>query len=662
MNAHRLAVSIRILIVALLAPLLGLAAAEPAMAQSEAASLASTSPTGASPLTAADLSTWLDGYMPYAIEAGDIAGAVVVVVKDGQVLLRRGYGYSDVSRRRPVDPANTLFRTGSISKAFTWISVMQQVERGKIDLDADINAYLDFTVTGLGGAPITMRHLMTHSAGFEEALGDLFSLRTDRIAPDLRSYLVKYLPRRVFAPGTVAAYSNYGTTLAGYIVQRVSGEPYEAYVERHIFQPLGMVHSSFRQPLPSRLRPLMSQGYRLGSGEPRPFEMITAVPAGAHTGSGDDMARLMIALLNDGASSRGRILQPATVRQIYGTPHSLLPAPVDRMLLGLYEENLNGHHVVGHGGDTFLFHSEMMIFPDDGIGLFMAINSSGRDGYSNIQKALLGRFADRYLPGKVPDGNVDAAAAKVHARMMRGTYESSVRYGNFFSLMKLFSQASINVHDDGTISFPAFRNLAEAPKRWREISPFLWREVGGEDFLAAKVEDGEVAMFSASKWTGTMILPVPWWRSSGWLVPGLFLALGALSLTVLAWPIVAIRRRQQAVAAAGTVRQRKALFGVRLGAVAVLLVFGAFFVTMTMMLSDPLSISSDLDWWIWALHILSLIVFPTALLLAIRCAWLNFKEGAPAGMRIWSVILAASSFIMLWIAIAFKLIWFSVVY
>ena len=122
----------------------------------------------AAPLTAADVNAWLDGYLPYALKTGDIAGAVVVVVKDGQVLTERGYGYADVEKRTPVDPALTLFRPGSVSKLLTWTAVMQQVEQGKIDLDADINQYLDFKVPGLGGKPITMRNLMQHTAGFEE--------------------------------------------------------------------------------------------------------------------------------------------------------------------------------------------------------------------------------------------------------------------------------------------------------------------------------------------------------------------------------------------------------------------------------------------------------------------------------------------------------------
>ena len=121
-------------------------------------------------LTAQDVNAWLDGFMPYAIGVGDIPGAVVVVVKDGQVVTSRGYGYANLASKTPVDPATTLFRPGSVSKLFTWTAVMQQVERGKIDLNADVNKYIDFKSPAYHGRPVTVLNLMTHTPGFEETV------------------------------------------------------------------------------------------------------------------------------------------------------------------------------------------------------------------------------------------------------------------------------------------------------------------------------------------------------------------------------------------------------------------------------------------------------------------------------------------------------------
>ena len=140
----------------------------PVPAQSPANDAATGAGTGTGTLTRQDLAAWLDGFMPYAIGRGDIPGAVVVVVKDGEVLLQKGYGYADVAKRTPVDPATTLFRPGSVSKLFTWTAVMQLVEQGKLDLDADINQYLDFKVPPYDGKPVTLRNIMTHTSGIEE--------------------------------------------------------------------------------------------------------------------------------------------------------------------------------------------------------------------------------------------------------------------------------------------------------------------------------------------------------------------------------------------------------------------------------------------------------------------------------------------------------------
>ena len=124
-------------------------------------------------LNRADLEAWLDGFIPFAIAKGNIAGGIIVVVKDGQVLLQKGYGYADIEKKQPVDPEATLFRPGSVSKLFTWTAVMQQVERGKLDLDADVNQYLDFKIPpGPDGEPLRLRDIMTHTPGFEEAIKD----------------------------------------------------------------------------------------------------------------------------------------------------------------------------------------------------------------------------------------------------------------------------------------------------------------------------------------------------------------------------------------------------------------------------------------------------------------------------------------------------------
>ena len=130
-------------------------------------------PSATPSLSTADLETFFDGILPLQLERSDIAGASVLVMKDGNVLLEKGYGYADVKTKKTVDPAATIFRLASISKLFTWISVMQLVEQGKLELDADVNRYLDFQIRPAFNQHITLRNLMTHTGGFEESIDDI---------------------------------------------------------------------------------------------------------------------------------------------------------------------------------------------------------------------------------------------------------------------------------------------------------------------------------------------------------------------------------------------------------------------------------------------------------------------------------------------------------
>src|SRR6185312_8023693 len=254
------------------------------------------------------------------------------------------YGHADVAAGKPVDPASTLFRAGSISKLFTWTAVMQLVEQGKLDLDADVNRYLDFKIPSKDGQPVTLRELMTHTPGFEETIKNLF-------APDARhfrgnaAWVKEWVPARVYPPGRVPAYSNYGAALAGYIVERVSGQPFNDYVAEHIFKPLGMTRSTFVQPLPAELKPLMSNGYNVGSGKAKPFEIIEEAPAGALAATAADLSRFMIAHLQNGKFDNTQILRPETATQMHSRQFGLSPA-LNGMCLGFYEETRNGHRII----------------------------------------------------------------------------------------------------------------------------------------------------------------------------------------------------------------------------------------------------------------------------------------------------------------------------
>ena len=621
---------------------------------------APTSPS----LTRADLEAWLDGFIPYAINKGDIAGAIVVVVKDGQVLLQKGYGYADVEKKTPVDADRTLFRPGSVSKLFTWTAVMQQVERGKLDLDADVNQYLDFKIPpGPDGEPLRLRNIMTHTPGFEEAVKELISEDESRIQP-LGDTLKTWVPHRIFKAGTTPAYSNYATALAGYIVERSSGMSFDDYLDQNIFSPLGMQHASFRQPLPEKLKPDVAQGYEKATDKPKDYEYINLAPAGSLAATGADMARFMIAHLQNGAYGEQRILSEETAKKMHGTPLTIIPG-VNRMLLGFYETDTNGHRIISHGGDTQYFHSDLHLYVDDGVGYFISFNSAGKDGaVGPIRDAFYRYFADRYFPGPAAEGKVDDATAKQHAAEIAGSYIVSRRAeDNFLSILNLLQPTKVAVNEDGTISVPLLTDLNGEPTKWREVAPYRWREADGKARLAAEAKDGHVTRFTAEWISPFMVFD----RSSGlkgigWLMPATIVSLAALTLTVVFWPIAAIVRRRYRKPLPYAGREAKAYRWVRIGALASLVGIGGWIGLIFWLFSNLTMLTSRFDWLVVLLHVVGTIAVFAGLALALWHLSVVWKAPKRRLGKLWAVVLAFSTLICAWVAIAYHLVGISANY
>ncbi|MDM7956510.1 serine hydrolase [Blastomonas sp.] len=613
----------------------------------------------ASPLNKADVEAWLDGFLPYALEKGKIPGAVVVVVSGDGVVLQKGYGYSDVAKRTPVSPETTLFRPGSVSKLFTWTAVMQQVEAGKLDLDRDVNAYLDFKIAPYDGKPITLRHIMTHTAGFEESVRHLISSNPDA-AMTLKQQMPLALPERVFAPGTTPAYSNYATALAGYIVERVSGQTFDDYIDTNIFTPLGMMNSSFRQPLPARLQPLMSKGYPDVTQKPEPFEIVIPAPAGSLSASGADMGKFMIAHLNQG----GVLLKPETTRMMHDFRAPSM-ANLNTMALGFYEQWVNGQRAIAHGGDTVWFHSYLWLFPQADIGLYISMNSAGTEGAAGgIRSALFHKFADRYLPGDEPMGRVDAETARDHAALVAGTYVSSRgSFTNFLSLLGLLGPTSIVATEDGSISLPSLDGLSAAARDWVEVEPFVWRDRNSGERLVAEVKDGKVVRVSMDAISPFMMLtPAPASVSTDWINPAMTFALVIVLLTALAWPVRALVRRNFAAAMPFEGRARTAY---RLSRVFAWLVIAAVVGWMALILTfsaDIGAIGGPLDWLIHLLRILTPLASFGLLLTAGWYGWLVWTGKRRWTTKLGAVLLVLAALPLVWVTVVFNLYGFNMVY
>ncbi|RII96096.1 serine hydrolase, partial [Clavibacter michiganensis] len=503
---------------------------------------------GGHDLTQADVDTWLDGVVGSALQTTGIPGAAVSVVADGQVLTSRGYGLADTgtegSPARQVDPDETLFRVGSVSKVVSATAVMQLVEESRLDLDADVQQYLDFDLDTPKGA-VTLRHLLTHTSGFEEVITGLIGVAGSERA--LGDVMRTDPPEQVFVPGTTPAYSNYGASLAGYVAERVAGKPFVDLVQEEVLDRAGMTSSSFAQPLPADLDARLAKGYPDDSQPSYPTEVVNAAPAGALSATASDMARFMLGHLGDLPEDQA-LLDPATLDEMHrpalGADQLSTLAAGQRMDLAFFDDSTPGVPAFGHDGDTNVFHTAMRMFPDSDAGIFVTFNGNGRDAVDTLElrTTVLQGFADRYLrdassavgSAAAPTGDPEAAAA------LAGTWLSSRSpFSNPGALLNLSGQTEIVPRADGTIAVTP-KPLGVTTGVYEKAGDDLWREVGGDAVLATRASaDG--APVDAISWGAsfTMLRAEPWQVASV-AMPLLLAAVAVLLVSVIAWPATAI--------------------------------------------------------------------------------------------------------------------------
>lgn len=509
----------------------GLVCGGPAFAQSAPSPLA---------MTTENLSAHFDAQVPGAMSKAGVAGSAIVVVKDGKVLFARGYGYADVEHKTPVSPSETLFRVGSISKVVAYTAVMQLVEQGRIDLDADVARYVDFPIPATFADPITMRHLMSHTAGFEDTLKGRWVSSGQRTSS--RDYLVQAMPRRLFAPGTVPAYSSFGTTLAAYIVERVSGEPFETYAQRYIFSPLGMQHSSFAQPLPPRLAPMLAQAYETISGPAKAFDTAQIAAAAGMSSSALDMARFMLVHLGASAPSEPLRLMPATLAQMHAVQFRHHPAGPG-IALGLFEMDEVAPRLIGHTGNIPGFYSGMYLWPAQRLGFFIVQNTETGPAMRN---ALLKSFAGRYLPSQAQAAAMPRRMVADQSGQVQGSYRSTWRFESSpLYLNVLLNQSVVRRVAPRTLVIDTQVGLQGRPVEWRQVDEGVWQSAENPHrrLYFRKNAQGDWEMSSNRS-------PEQVWQKGSWhqhKLVILFVLLGSIAVivpTLLAWPVTALLRRR----------------------------------------------------------------------------------------------------------------------
>jgi CubicO group peptidase (beta-lactamase class C family) len=590
-----------------------------------AALLTRSSDTHASePVTAGSLTQFLDRFLPEQLAKRNIAGAVVVAVLDGETVVSRGYGYANVADKVPMS-STTLVRAGSISKLFTSIAVMQLAAEGKLDLDRDVNDYLDFRIeTPAGGVPVTLRLLLTHRAGFENRLKGLFAAGA---APSLSDAVRNAQPARLFPHGDVPAYSNYGYALAGYIVERAAGMPFEEYVRDHVLQPLEMTQATFTQPLP--LTADLSRGYRNASTPPLPyFESIVGTPAGGMSVNGEDMSRFMRAVLSGSDARHIRI--PSQTREYE--------------ILGLEQDLAAGNRFIGKHGLTLSFVSEVAWLPERKFALFVSYNSStaGR-APTELLNAVAERFFKRTLD-TASNGERDAASAVV------GVYQTSQRAdSNLLRFITLMQQIIVTSQADGSIrlSWDSAPYAPTAPNEFRSAS-------GQQVVFGVRGTSGVQTMSWSSMPLAVEWERVPWYLQARIVMPAAQTSLAIAAFTLLAWPIAAyVRRRRQRTFGSSERDLRDYAWTRIVLVVHVLVALGVAYLIGTF--NDLTKLDASLDLFLYALFGAAWL----SIALTLLPLWFAFRFWRDRVGSLWArsqqTLLAASAAILAWFWFTFRI-------
>jgi len=492
----------------------------------------------------ADAAAFFDTTVPAGLARYNIPGAAVAVVADGELVYARGYGYADIETETTVNPEETLFHVGSITKLFTWTCVMQQVEKGTINLDTDVNTYLkDVSIPETyPGHPVTMRHLMTHSAGFEETEVH-FAVAEPADLYSFGIYCKENIPALVYPPGTVSSYSNYGTTLAAVIIEDVTGVPYDTYVQENIFDPLGMTDTIVSYPAAPEMDAYTASGYHYAGGANTavPDTVFVIGPAGSISAPATDMAKFVGMHMEEGTLNSAQVLAPDTARLMHAPAFANDPQ-VSSMCLGFYENHIGGERIITHGGDTDTFHSLLVIIPERQAGYFVSYNSAGGNTARND---LLMAFVNHFYPAPETAAPADTGLSSSSGETYAGTYQTTRHnYRTFEFWLTPPQQMRVEAGGDGTI---LMSRGGRTPVAYKEIEPGVFAQADGTETFAGDIafhenDAGAVDFLCLENVPIMAFERVPWYATEPF-TDGVKNAGILILLTVFLWPLQAVCRR-----------------------------------------------------------------------------------------------------------------------
>ena len=500
----------------------------------------------------AELEAFLDGFFASAMEQYHVPGLVFVIVKDGEIFLAKGYGFADLDTERKVDPRTTGFLVASVSKLITATAVMQLVDQGKLDLHRDVNTYLsDFQLPSVFPNPVTAHHLLTHTAGFDEQFFGGAARQPEELRP-LGVYLAERMPRRALPPGDVFSYSNYGMALAGFLVESITGLPFETYVEENIFAPLGMTKSSFL--LSPELASDLAQGYFYyeHTYHSAPYDYFMNAPSASLVTTGTDMARFMIAHLQNGRLGDVRILSDEMARLMHARQFTHHPK-LQGHAYGFYEDIINGRRLIGHSGNWRGFASHLALDPDAELGLFVSFNSLSFAATENgLHFDLAKAFYDRYFPATPEPVSQPSSGFTPQGQRFSGAYRNT-RYMRdcFGKLGALPSEWRVTANADGTITAHPPGGL-EASMELTQVEPLLFLRKDGGGYVAFREDPaGRITYMFLHPWGPEAFHKLPTLESSQFQLP-LFAVIILIFLSaLLGWPLAYLLRQPRPKQASG---------------------------------------------------------------------------------------------------------------
>ncbi len=455
-----------------------------------------------------ELETWLDEFMAEQMDKLHIPGVTFSLVQNGELFFAKGYGYADLEQQIPVIAEGTVFCVGGNSKLFTATAIMQLVEKELLNLDDDVNKYLqDFQIENNYPQPVTIANLLTHTAGFDNRFIGMLALSASDVIP-LGEHLAAKMPGRVRAPGKVIIGCNYSYGLLGYIVELVAGIPFSQYIDENILQPLEMNHSSFE--LPSHLAPNLALSYRYKEKQKTyqalPFDYLQIPPTGSLCATATDMANFMIAHLQHGRFKSQRILSETIAQEMQQQQFTNDPR-LSGMCLGFWEYLHNEHkqRAIGHDGGVIAgFRSLFYLFPSQNLGLFVAENGS-----SNISHDLVKQFrdlgfaearSDRYFPVEQNSASSQSDANQKNIKPYQGSYRSnSYTKRSLEKVLLLWSSPlCLKAESNGTLSVPKTLQTPN-PVYLQEIEPLVLQVINYPDnyLIAQDNNHGKIISFLA---------------------------------------------------------------------------------------------------------------------------------------------------------------------